>query len=239
MRPFANWTALIQIAPALAAMLAAASQPASAQEKKITLQESDLPRVIRKAIKEAFPRGVILRIEQEVEGEDVGQFDLEIRIGKKELEVEISKQGKVIESKEKSGQTQPAAEGAAKGRSARDSMEWTSQFDLSECDFATSGANRFFILRPGYRLVLASDEEKVEITVLNETEKIGDVETRVVEEREYANGQLKEVSRNFFAICEKTGNVFYFGEDVDEYANGKVVKHSVRGGPTARIPGPA
>jgi len=52
------------------------------------------------------------------------------------------------------------------------------------------------------------------------------VKTRVVEEREWKNGELAEVSRNFFAICEKTKDVFYFGEDVDEYEKGKVVGHS-------------
>ncbi|MGH6625389.1 MAG: hypothetical protein ACREX4_25435, partial [Gammaproteobacteria bacterium] len=34
-----------------------------------------------------------------------------------------------------------------------------------------------------------------------------------------------EVSRNYFAICEQTKDVFYFGENVDFYRNGKVVKH--------------
>lgn len=33
--------------------------------------------------------------------------------------------------------------------------------------------------------------------------------TRVVEEREWKNGKLIEVSRNFFAICDRTKDVFY------------------------------
>ena len=64
------------------------------------------------------------------------------------------------------------------------------------------------------------------ITVLNETKMIGDIETRVVEEREEENGELKEVSRNFFAICKKYGDIFYFGEEVDDYKDGKIVRHS-------------
>jgi hypothetical protein len=51
------------------------------------------------------------------------------------------------------------------------------------------------------------------------------VVTRVVEEREWKNGQLYEVAKNYFAMCEQTKDVFYFGEDVDFYENGKVVKH--------------
>jgi hypothetical protein len=43
------------------------------------------------------------------------------------------------------------------------------------------------------------------------------VRTRVVEEREWEKDGdeliLDEVSRNFFAICQQTNSVFYFGED--------------------------
>lgn len=55
---------------------------------------------------------------------------------------------------------------------------------------------------------------------------IGNIETRIVEEREIRNGKLMEVSRNFFAISKKTKNVYYFGEDVDIYSDAKVVSHS-------------
>jgi hypothetical protein len=51
------------------------------------------------------------------------------------------------------------------------------------------------------------------------------VTTRVVEEREFEDGEPIEVSRNFFALCEKTNDVYYFGEDVDIYEDGEVVSH--------------
>ena len=51
------------------------------------------------------------------------------------------------------------------------------------------------------------------------------VETRVIEEREYEDGELVEISRNFFAMAEETGDVFYFGEDVDYYEDGEVTRH--------------
>jgi hypothetical protein len=57
----------------------------------------------------------------------------------------------------------------------------------------------------------------VEITVLDETVDVVGVTTRVVEERETANGVLAEISRSFFAICERTNTVVYFGEHVDNY----------------------
>ena len=47
----------------------------------------------------------------------------------------------------------------------------------------------------------------------------------MVEEKETANGQLGEVSRNYFAISKKTSDAFYFGEDVEIYKNGQVVSH--------------
>ena len=64
------------------------------------------------------------------------------------------------------------------------------------------------------------------ITVLNETKMVDGVETRVVEERETKAGRLAEVSRNYFAISKRTNDVFYFGEDVDIYQDGKVVSHA-------------
>jgi hypothetical protein len=47
----------------------------------------------------------------------------------------------------------------------------------------------------------------------------------VIEERETHKGVLVEVSRNFFAICNPSNDVFYFGEEVDMYEGGKVKDH--------------
>jgi len=63
------------------------------------------------------------------------------------------------------------------------------------------------------------------ITVLPETKVVDGVETRVVEERETVDGQIAEISRNYFAISRRTTDVFYFGEDVDIYKGGKVTSH--------------
>ena len=51
------------------------------------------------------------------------------------------------------------------------------------------------------------------------------METRVVEERETKGGQLIEVARNYFAISKRTNDVFYFGEAVDMYKDGRIVNH--------------
>ena len=105
---------------------------------------------------------------------------------------------------------------------------FTDTFLVDEKDFVTSGRNPYFILEPGYQLVLENKKEKavLVITVLDETKKIGGIETRVIEEHESVDGQPKEISRNFFALCKRSNSVYYFGEEVDEYKGGKVVSHS-------------
>jgi len=194
------------------------AQAAPAREKKVCVQLAELPAGIKKAIDQACPNGEIIKIEKEIEGEDPGQYDIYIRYAEKKYEVEISAEGKVVEIKE--------TKSAAKASGSEKSEKWTDSFDIADRKFSTIGKNRFFILKPGHQLTLESPEEKVVITVLDETKNIGGIKTRVVEEREEENGKLKEVSRNFFAICKKHGDVFYFGEEVDIYKDGNIVRHS-------------
>ena len=112
--------------------------------------------------------------------------------------------------------------------------EFTSDFWLEDCEFKTKGENPYFILNPGYQLVLEGEEEgetlRVEITVLDETEtidipEIGEVRTRVVQEVETTDSELTEISRNFYAICDRTNDVYYFGEEVDIYNEDGTITH--------------
>jgi len=214
------WVRVMAVAAGLTAtlMVTGLLSQAAAEERKVPVQPSELPAPIEKAIHEAFPKGEVLAIEKEVEGENPGQYDVDIRSDAKVYEVEISPEGKVIESKEKGA--------AEKTSSSPGDTKWTDSFHQENCTFSSVGRNRFFILAPGHQLVLQGPREKVTITVTNKTKRIGNVETRVVEEREEEDGKLKEVSRNFFAICREHGDVFYFGEEVDEYEDGKLVGHS-------------
>ena len=102
---------------------------------------------------------------------------------------------------------------------------WTADFVINPGEFVTTGRNPWFILEPGYVLTLEGRDTRLVITVLDETVRVDKIDTRVVEERETAKGELIEVSRNFFAISTRTNAVFYFGEDVDMYKGGKVVSH--------------
>lgn len=113
--------------------------------------------------------------------------------------------------------------------------EFTSEFPFLKCDkFATIGFNPYWVLIPGYQLILEGEEDgesiRVEISVLWKTKNvripgIGRIRTRIIEEREWVDDELVEVSRNYFAINRRTNDVFYFGEDVDDYEDGEIVGH--------------
>lgn len=121
------------------------------------------------------------------------------------------------------------AAGAATALAAQGTRQvdrsWTTEFVLDSGDLVTTGRNPYFVLEPGYVLTLEGKDTRLVITVLDDIRRVDNVDTRVVEERETSKGQPVEVSRNFFAISRRTNAVFYFGEDVDTYKNGKVAGH--------------
>jgi hypothetical protein len=108
-------------------------------------------------------------------------------------------------------------------------LPFTRAFRLHNCDFQTTGDNPFFPLEPGLTTFLEGEDDgerlRLRIRVLHQTTVVGGVRTRVVEEREHVDGELVEVSRNYFAHCRQNGSVFYFGEDVDIYEDGRIVSH--------------
>ncbi len=107
--------------------------------------------------------------------------------------------------------------------------EFTVSLRLDSCSLSGKGRNSYFILEPGYQLLLegieGNDTTRLVVTVLYETKVIGEIETRIVEENESVNGKTVEISRNFLAFCKQTGNMYYFGEEVDIYAKGKIISH--------------
>jgi hypothetical protein len=124
------------------------------------------------------------------------------------------------------------------GLAAAPVSDFTVDFDLDDCTFAHDGRNPYFSLVPGDELRFEGEEDGEAIVVIKKvlnakrtiklTTEDGDqlrVVTRVVEERELVDGELLEVSRNFFARCEETNDIFYFGEAVDIYEDGQIVSH--------------
>ncbi len=102
------------------------------------------------------------------------------------------------------------------------------EIDIAICDpsnvFTADVTNRFFPLPIGRVSTYEGGATHLEISVLDETEVVAGVITRVVKEHELEDGQLVEESWNYFAQTADT-TVCYFGERVDIYSNGAVVGH--------------
>jgi hypothetical protein len=98
----------------------------------------------------------------------------------------------------------------------------------SQSGFSSSSTNPYFPIQVGKVWSYEGEEdgelEELTITVLDDTEIVAGVTTRVVEEREKIDGKLVEVSRNYFAQAAD-GTVCYFGEAVDIYQNNQVISH--------------
>ncbi len=65
---------------------------------------------------------------------------------------------------------------------------------------------------------------RAEKRVLGTTSQVAGVEVAVVEVKEYEDGELVERTLDYFAQ-HRDGSVWYLGERVDEYEDGKVVGH--------------
>ncbi len=176
-------------------------------EKELDLK--DLPKAVVDAIEKRYSKATIESVEAVYEVDD-GEEELEFyevqlkTSSGDEIEVQVKSDGTIIDSI---------------------SEDWRSDFSADKDSLVSTGKNPFFILEPGYQMVFEDDDEKVVKTVVDETKMVDGIECRVVEERETKNGKLVEFSRNYFAISKRTGSVYYFGEDVDDYKNDKVVGH--------------
>jgi hypothetical protein len=120
---------------------------------------------------------------------------------------------------------------------------FTGNFPLKSCRFTPHHGNAFFPLEPGRQLYYTNAKcmaagkcaelEELWITTEPQTRRFTlgsgkhrqQVIARVVEERETEDGELKEISRNYFAVCAPARDVYYFGEHVDIYEDGEIVSH--------------
>lgn len=118
--------------------------------------------------------------------------------------------------------------GAARAATAPAGEAFTSTF-ADETHFVAVGRNPYFILEPGYVLIMEGKEDGGHVldiqTVLSETLVIDGVTVGIIEDRESKDGHLAEVTRDYYAISTRTNSVYYFGEDVDEYKNDKIAGH--------------
>jgi hypothetical protein len=113
--------------------------------------------------------------------------------------------------------------------------ELTFDLGINPAEFHAQVDNPFFPLNPGDMQVHEgenTDEEtgetfdtRVESTVLAETKVIASFTVRVVEVKDFEDGELVERTLDYYAQ-HNDGTVYYIGEDVDDYENGVVVGHT-------------
>jgi hypothetical protein len=99
---------------------------------------------------------------------------------------------------------------------------------INPADFTTEIDNKYFPLKPGTTFVYEGKfegaTERDEMAVTHDTKQVMGVECVVASDRVTEDGKLIEQTYDWYAQ-DKRGNVWYFGEDVTEYKNGKVTGH--------------
>lgn len=100
-------------------------------------------------------------------------------------------------------------------------------FDPNNFTNSTQIDNPYFPLIPGQTYVYESEDgSKVGyFAVTHETKEIEGVTCVVVEHTEYEDGELHEITKDYHAQ-DDSGNVWYLGEDVKVFEDGKVVANT-------------
>jgi hypothetical protein len=102
--------------------------------------------------------------------------------------------------------------------------------DLKPADFSLEIDNPYWPMKPGSRWVFRETNTKgtstrVVLEVTDKTKKVANgIEARVVHDAATENGAPAEITDDWYAQ-DKDGNIWYFGEAVDNYENGKLVDH--------------
>ena len=101
--------------------------------------------------------------------------------------------------------------------------DWNPTIHPADFTNSTSITNTYFPLPVGrtwhYEGQTRDGLETLDITVTSQTRTVMGITTRVVTETHRLNGQIVEVSQNYFAQ-DNQGTVWYFGEFSQEYDNG-------------------
>lgn len=99
---------------------------------------------------------------------------------------------------------------------------------INPADFTTVIDNPYFSIPVGKKMVYEKHTnegiERIEILVPGWTKTVMGVETLVFWDRVYLNDVLVEDTRDYLAQ-HKNGDVWYFGEHVDNYENGRLKDH--------------
>jgi hypothetical protein len=202
----------------LAASMTTALYGCALKETKVTVAQT--PDAVRKTVQSELAGAELEDIARRtLDGKTVYETDI-IRNGHK-WEVLIGEDGRIL-SRLEEGAAEKAADTSVDGQTK---ASWRDQFDVNKADLLPTGTNPYITMQPGRVLSLKNGIDTLTVTILPDTQEVDGVRAGVLEERETKNGQLVEVSRNFFATDRNTGDVYYFGEDVDNYKDGKIIDH--------------
>jgi hypothetical protein len=116
--------------------------------------------------------------------------------------------------------------GGCGGSGASSLPQGAEAVEIDPADFTSDIDNPWMPFRIGSRWVYRETdqegtEQRVEVTVLDETREVMGVETRVVHDVVTEDGELVEDTYDWYAQ-DADGNVWYFGEETKEFENGKV-----------------
>jgi hypothetical protein len=100
---------------------------------------------------------------------------------------------------------------------------------IDPADYSNKIDNPLFNLPEGKLMVYEAKTEdgleRVEIRIRPETRKIMGIDTLIYNDRVFVDGKLVEETNDYLAQ-DKDGNVWYFGEAVDNYEDGKFKDHA-------------
>lgn len=95
-------------------------------------------------------------------------------------------------------------------------------------NFVSEVTNPYFSLPNGRKWIYEGnaegEKERIQVEVTNREKFVMGIKMTVVRDRVWVDGELEEDTFDWFAQ-DKDGNVWYFGEQVDNYEDGKIVNH--------------
>ena len=153
-------------------------------------------------------------------GKTIYETDI-IKHGHEKWEVIVAEDGSILSNAKEGGEEEREADEKSEAKEAG----WRETFDVNKSTLSPTGNNPCIPMQPGKALKLTNGKDTLTVTILSDTKVIDGVRCGILEERETKNGQLEEISRNFMATDPATQDVYYFGEDVDNYKDGKIVDH--------------
>jgi len=196
------------------------AEEAESGETKVSLEQT--PPAVRQTIERELTGATLEDIARKKrEGKTVYETDV-IRDGHK-WEVIVGEDGTIV-SKAQEG-SREEQEPHKQEKSAATPTGWRDSFHVNKADLGATGANSYLTIQPGRVLKLVAGKDRLTVSILPETKTVDGVATGILEEREEKNGQLIEVSHNYFATDPNTGDVYYLGEDVDNYKDGQIINH--------------